>query len=268
MKGHFHSSQVFFIACLLSGLLLLSDSVAAEESVSIASDIWCPFICGDDQEIDGGLLVDVADEIFENAGMRLESPLMPLNRVMMLVSKSQVDGIYAPAITDQLMMSEAIVSSRACFYTHINDDWKFEGIESLSAVTVTVIDSYGYDDGEFDQYLAQPKRQGSTAIDVRVGEMAGITNVNMLLTERIKVLVEHESVMTYLMDQVAGNTWKKVRKAGCLKTPLPLNIGFGAKNPSAEKLVGIVNQGITQLKVSGRLDEIKARYGLGVSNKK
>lgn len=262
MKGNPHVSQWLFIGCLLGGLQLASATAFAQESVSISSDIWCPFICGDDQSIKDGLLVDVADEVFKQANVQLTSPLMPLNRAMMLVSKGQIDGIYAPAITDQLIMSNTIVASRACFYTHIKNDWRFDSIESLPAVTVSIIDSYGYDNGEFDHYVAQNKAKGSAAIDIRVGETAGIANVHMLIAERIKVLVEHELVMAYLMDQVSGNAWNHVRSAGCLKNSLPLNIGFGVKNPSSSKWVEIVNQGITQLKASGRLDEIKTRYGL------
>ncbi|GLQ30717.1 substrate-binding periplasmic protein [Litoribrevibacter albus] len=266
MKDNVYVSRVL---CLLLGFALQSapDTVFAQESVSISSDIWCPFICGDDQSITGGLLVDVADEVFKQANIALESPLMPLNRAMMLVAKGQVDGIYAPAITDQLIMSETIVASRACFYTHINDDWRFEGIESLPAVTVSIIDSYGYDDGEFDEYVAKNSSNQSKQLDVRVGETAGLTNVQMLLAERIDVLIEHESVMAHLMDEVGGNARNHIRNAGCLNTALPLNIGFGVTNPYSAKWVDIVNQGISQLKASGRLDEIKSRYGLGSASK-
>ena len=174
---------------------LLMLSARADTLVRLASDDWCPYVCAKDGRIVNGVLVDFAQQVLSAKGYRLESQLMPLNRAMLLTEQGKIDGIYAPAIDDRLVLSRPILSSRACFYTRPDSNWAYQSMRSLDGVVTGAIDDYGYDNGPFDDFVARAKQTKSPRIEINRGETAVEANITKLLRKRYDVMIEHEAVL-------------------------------------------------------------------------
>ena len=181
---------------------------------------------------------------------------------MVMANEGAIDGIYAPAIDDRLVMSQALISSRACFYTRKDSKWSYAGPRSLEGTIVSVIDDYGYDIGAFDEYVAKAKRDNIRTVQLRTGDTAGETNLKMLLRARFPAMIEHEAVIAYLLKLQGPKAAPQVRNAGCLETPLPLVIGFAKNNPTTPALIKMVDAGVAKLRSSGRLGQLKKKYGV------
>ncbi|NRR31556.1 transporter substrate-binding domain-containing protein [Oxalobacteraceae bacterium] len=235
---------------------------AAQKTVRLASDDWCPFVCADEQRLISGYLVDAANDIFGASGRQVESVFLPLNRAERMVEQGAIDGIYAPALDNRLELSKPLAMSRACFYTAPDSKWTYTGLESLKGVAISVIDDYGYDGGSFDDYLLKAKKDQLRSVQFRTGKTAGERGVKMMVAGRIPILVEHEAVAAYLLKLQGESARLKIRQAGCLATSLPLVIGIGKNNPEAAEFIHAINTGIANLQSSGRIVTLKKKYGL------
>lgn len=238
--------------------------VLAQKKVTLASDDWCPFVCGDGNKLISGFLVDTVEEILITAGYQPYSSLLPLNRAMIMATIGSIDGIYAPALNEPMHITKPLFVSKACFYTMKDSDWEYQGPEMLGDINkvISVIDAYGYDDGPFDAYVAAAQRIGSKNVKILTGDAAGERNVKMLLLKRVPIIIEHEMVMSYLLKLKGPLAKDRVRIAGCLKKSLPLVIGFGKHNPIALELIQVINSGLDTLRNSGRMKVLKSKYGI------
>ncbi|MET3133679.1 polar amino acid transport system substrate-binding protein [Oxalobacteraceae bacterium GrIS 1.11] len=257
-----HHGRILLLSWLLAAtqgvVAAPAGALAVAPKVKLASDDWCPYICSAEHRIVGGFLVELAEEILENRGYRLESILLPLNRAILMTEKGAIDGVYAPEIGAKLLMSVTLHVSRACFYTRADSKWRYSGIASLPLVGV--IRDYGYDGGPFDAYLASSASR--SRLEFNMGATAGETNLRKMLKGRYPVALEHEAVVDYLIKAQALQAGQSVRKAGCLENRLPLLIGIGKNNPAAQELIEAINAGHKNLAASGELRRLKNKYGI------
>ncbi|GLX78380.1 hypothetical protein tinsulaeT_17200 [Thalassotalea insulae] len=250
----------FFIKLALVILIPSFITQADETKLKLASDEWCPFICIQGKQISHGFLVDASKDILKHANVNLTSLLLPLNRAMILAEQGKIDGIYAPTISDRFINSMPLTYSRACFFVNRQNKWRYTDIKDLSPVTVNVVDDYGYDGGPFDAFLSNAKKSKAANIIFRTGDIAAKTNVQLLLKQRIEILLEHEAVMSHLLTE--RNETHQIRKAGCLKHALPLVIGISNSHPNAKELIQTFNVGLTKLIESGRFTQLMETYHL------
>ncbi|POZ61889.1 substrate-binding periplasmic protein [Chromobacterium alticapitis] len=248
-------SILFWLVALLALCALSSARAAAV--VTLASDDWCPFICSGPGGIDGGFLVELAQQALATQRYRVDSKLMPLSRAMAMSESGELDGVYAPPVDDTLLQSKPLAYSRACFYTPKQSHWRYAGLSSLRGLKIGAIVDYGYDGGEFDRLLAA-KGHGGLTLDFNTGEKAGNKNLRKLLLGRYPVLLEHEAVMAHIESAVPGGG--QVREAGCLERPLPLVIGFGRHGESGVEMARALDAGMARLSASGQLEKLKRKY--------
>ncbi|WP_374420060.1 transporter substrate-binding domain-containing protein [Chromobacterium sp.] len=246
---------IAILICL--GMLGWPPAASAASVVKIASDDWCPYICADQSRIIGGYLVELTDQALNSQGYQVEAIFLPLNRAMKMTEEGVIDGIYAPALDQRLLLSKPMAYSRACFYTLKDSNWRYHGLPSLAHQSLGLIADYGYDGGAFDDWLLTAKAQGFH-IESNIGQTAGSTNIKKLLLKRYSILLEHETVMNHLIAvmRVDGS----LRKAGCLEQALTIVIGVGRSNPNAHALVRAINTGLETIRASGQLDGLKTKY--------
>jgi polar amino acid transport system substrate-binding protein len=248
--------STFVIAVLLA---LGTPPALCAQSLRIASDNWCPFICATDGKLTGGYLLDVTAQAMALQGYRVESLLRPLNRALQATDKGDLEGVYAPATDPRLRLSVPLAYSRACFYTLSDEPWSYRGLDSLRLIRLGAIDGYGYDAGPMDAYIGQNKRNPAL-IELAYGEFAGTTNLQKLLARRFLVILEHQAVMA-VQAKSAGVT-EQLREAGCLEQKLPLVIGFSSKDQRSEQWLRALAEGILKLQASGDLQVLLRRYAL------
>lgn len=239
-------------------LLCLPGPVLAQDTVRLASDDWCPYVCASDGRIGGGYIVEVATRALGATGWQVEPLLLPLNRAMRQTVNGELDGVFAPPDDARLLLSPVLAYSRACFYVRAGSSWKFRALGSLKGVRVGVIGDYEYDNGPMDAYIVA-NLERRDAIDVSYGASAVLTNIRKLLGERFDVLLEHDLVMRRAM-QTAG-VEGQLRQAGCLEQSFPLRIGFARGNPRSVQWLAALAEGMRKLERSGELAVLRERYG-------
>lgn len=249
-----------FATRLAAGFMLSALAAAparAGAELRLASDDWCPFICARDGKINGGYLVELTAQALALQDIRVRPALLPLSRAMHDTEQGLLDGVYAPPTDRRLRLSVPLAYSRACFYTRADSDWTYAGADSLEAVTVGVIDDYGYDDGAMDAYIAEHRAQAAL-LQFAHGEAAGATNLHKLLRGRFQAMLEHASVAGQLAARLG--VAPQIRQAGCLERALPLSIGFAVNDARAALWLQALAEGWRKLQGSEQLHALRLRY--------
>ncbi|MDM4765034.1 transporter substrate-binding domain-containing protein [Pelomonas sp. SE-A7] len=231
-------------------------ALAGPQTLSLASDDWCPFICARGRELGGGLLVEAVQRALPE--VVLKPRLMPLNRAMVDTLAGRIDGIYAPALDHRLRLSQPVLRSRACFYQLAGKTWRYAGLESLKDRRLAAIADYGYDGADFDRWLGRADR---AQLDLSYGENAGRNMLAKLQRGRVDLIVEHQAVLRHLSREL-GLPAEQLREAGCLEQTLPLVIGFARDRPDSKRWVERLDRGMAELRASGELARLAQRYGL------
>ncbi|WP_241264613.1 substrate-binding periplasmic protein [Marinobacter daepoensis] len=234
-----------------------------EHRVILAADPWCPHNCEAGSETEG-YMVDIAREIFAEAGYQLEYRNYGWARTLNLARDNLIDGIIGALKGDALDFvypEHAVGTARIALYTHPDSKWHYEGLESLSGKTLLVINGYSYSP-ELDRYIED--HAGNPELVWVISGVAPLGRALKLLDrERTDVFVEDRSVMDWYLRHHADDS--APRLAGMAYTA-PLYIAFPAVSPKSEELTELLDAGLARLTDNGRLEAIMAPYGLSLSD--
>jgi polar amino acid transport system substrate-binding protein len=231
---------------------------ATDNVVRIGTDEWCPYACAQTGRPASGFLVDLTVEAFALEGYRAELVLQPLERAVRNVPAGELDGTFLPPNDDRFSLSQPLSHSRACFYVRANDNWSYQGLASLSEVTIGVDDN-NYDLGEMDAYLSQHQHNGQQ-FEISTGDNADVVNLRKLLAGRYRVMLQHEAVAIYLASRAGAAT--AIKSAGCLARQMPMAIGFSRHNPRSAEWIGALARGMKTMQGNGRLIALRRQYGV------
>ncbi|MCX6119251.1 MAG: transporter substrate-binding domain-containing protein, partial [Proteobacteria bacterium] len=94
-------------------------------------------------------------------------------------------------------------------------------------------------------------------VQVVTGDKALLQNVKKLQSGRIDALVENEMVMNFSLRKyhIAG-----LESIGC-EPETPLFVAFSPKKDSSQKIVKLIDEGLAEMRKSGRFAKILERYG-------
>jgi polar amino acid transport system substrate-binding protein len=119
---------------LLIIVYLLPFKVVASDTIHIASDEWCPYICNEVHRL--GILIAVLTEFAKHDGFEIKFNIMPLARSFRLLQNSKLDAVLA--LTDKhieefnLKRSQNIYAGLYNdFYAEQTSDLEFGHIENL-----------------------------------------------------------------------------------------------------------------------------------------
>lgn len=82
--------KIIYISLFLLSIL---HSNSRAQTLNIASDIWCPYIC--DNKETPGILVEVLNELAKVKKLTINFEVIPLSRSLIMASRSEVDIILA-----------------------------------------------------------------------------------------------------------------------------------------------------------------------------
>jgi len=232
---------------------------AAIRRVILAADPWCPHNClaGALQE---GYMVDIAREIFSEAGYEFDYQNFGWARSLQLAREQLIDGVVGALkgdAPDFIFPETALGEARITLYTHPQSQWVYDGIDSLQGKTLLVINGYSYSP-ELDRYISEysddPER-----IWILSGPAPLARALQLLERERTDVFVEDSAVMSWFLTE--NSALAAPRNAG-LAHKAPAFIAFPPENPDAAELASLLDSGLARLTANGRLAAILATYRL------
>src|SRR5690606_25409285 len=221
-----------------------------EHRIILAADPWCPHNCraGASEE---GYMVDIAREIFAEAGFDLEYRNYGWARSLSLARENRIDGVIGALkgdAPDFVFPERPMDTARIGLYTHPESQWQYKGLESLDGKTLLVINGYSYSP-ELDRYIADYADDPERVWVISGAAPLGRT-LRLLAQERTDTFAEDQAVMSWFLQEQAGYTTPRL--AG-IAHQAPVYIAFPAGNPRAEELARLLDMGLARLTETGRL---------------
>lgn len=235
------------------------NTIANAEVINLVADEWCPYNCSPDSDAPG-FIVEVAQYAFERAGYSVNYTLVPWSRAIEGTRNGLYDGIIGAGQSETpdfiFPENESAVANHTFFVTK-GSSWSYKGIKSLDQVCLGVISNYSYGDF-YDSYIKSHENDGKR-IQVAYGETGLKSNIEKLLIGRIDVLIEDSAVFQYYLYET--NSSYDFLNAGIASTE-KVYVAFSPKNQNANKYAEILSHAIQELRETGKLAEILAKYGV------
>lgn len=241
--------------------LLLMSGAARADMITLVADPWCPYNC-DPASGKLGYAVDAAKEIFEKAGHTIDYKVLPWTRALADTRAGKIDGAIGAGGADKdglIFPKEEIALSPNGAYVKFSSPWAYKEIKDLESVVIGVVLDYTYT-GEFGDYVIANAKNAKRII-ASAGNNAMEQNMRRMIAGRgIDVVVDDDNVLRYNIKEL-GLT-NDVKSAGTIGVAEPIYIGFSAAKPTSQAYADLFDKGMVELRKSGKLAEIMAKYGL------
>ncbi len=248
-------------AFLAMALILTAPAAAGADVIVIRADEWCPYNCAPDSDRPG-YMIEIARAVFEKQGHAIDYDVTNWSRAIMLAEKGKIDAIVGAvrAEAPNLIFPDIETGySINGFFVRKGHGWRFDGMDSLKAVRMGVIQDYGY--GKLDPYIEAGRE--TDRILVTAGENALELNIRMLLKGRIDAVNEDIAVFRNtaremgVTDQIdfAGDDGESGEANA-------VHIAFSPASPASAERARLLGEGMRNLRAGGELARILERYGL------
>jgi len=271
--------------------ICFSPTISLAEEIKISTLDFCPLHCiGDDGKIvssQPGVVVEIYQKIYGDAGYQPIFVVLPFNRGMAEVSEGRLDAISGPlqflgvALQDKirqwpeigplyarLIYPEQTIGTHqsSCFFVRSDSKWTYDGEHSLDGQRIGTANAHDYGP-RLNAYLENAKRgENKNFIQELSGDNMFLRNLQKLEANRVDIL---------FIDRISGsNSIKKsedigdiptgsVKLALCIDSPQKLYLAFGDQNPErSQTLARVFDEGIIRIRKSGVLKAILDKYGL------
>ena len=252
----------FKLLSFIAVIAFAPTTFAGGDVIRLAGDPWCPFVCSVEPKLPG-FGVEIARRAFELAGHSTEFSEMAWAKAVVDARGGKKDALVGALKADApefIFPKNSIGRQISCFYTLKKSNWSYSGNASLSKKALGVVNDYKYG-SPLDQYI-----EHNQANHQLIDQIAGIDTVRRqvrkLVSSRVDVFVEDQSVMAFFFQHDGAEYSNQLRKAGCLKG-VELYVAFSSADPEASRLrAAEFDRGVATLNASGELKKIMAKYGL------
>lgn len=245
-----------FLFIFLISMLICGTSAMADE-ISVAADEWMPYN-GRPDSAEPGYTIEISKYIFESAGHKLIYQVIPWSRALEETREGKYNAVVGALkgdAPDFIFPEEEIGVSQTAFFVKKGSTWKYTGLESLRTVQIGLIKNYSYGE-ELDRFF----RAKENIVQYVHGEDPLSKNINKLLYGRFDVLVEDTNVLLQKAKKMGVSD--KIIKAGNAKKRNNVYIAFSPNISKSKEYADIFTNGIRNLKDSGKLEKVLAKYGL------
>lgn len=247
MKKSYYSR---YIICLT--FFLNATALHAQQTVTLTSDPWPPFILGEvGAEANGGTGVEVIRMIFSKIDdTNVSLPLLPWKRALNEVKIGKKDGIQLLRKTDEraeyMIFTESVFISRELLWyseDKFPQGFSWNAISDLKNYTLGVVNGYSYSE-EFDIAI-----ENKELVAIKANDPEQI--FTMLSGGRIDFAIANESVGLSLSKKYKN----KIKSSSNPIAAEPHYIGISKKS-DAKDLIEKINSAINSLKNEGIIDKI------------
>lgn len=249
------------MTALLTVALVLGNVInpGRADEISFVGDEWAPFNATPGEDLEGYFL-DIARAVFEPKGHRVKYLVLPWTRALRGVEDGTYDALLGPFPSEApglIFPDEEVGFTTLSFFTRADSVWNYAGPGSLNGVRLGIVQDYAY-----RPWLQEYRRIHPESFIVLSGEDAIERNLQLLIRGRIDAIPTNEQSFRYRAKR--AGVLEKIRLAGRDATGEGKNlyIAFSPRRSKSKEHARVLSEGIRELRRSGRLDEILARYGL------
>ena len=154
---------------------------------------------------------------------------------------------------------EPIGLSGTSAFVKKGSSWKYAGVDSLKGVKLAVVDGYSYGEA-IDPYI-KSNTTDAKAIDVSAGEAPDELAIKKLQAGRVDVYISDPNVF-WATVKAMGLGPEDFALAGEVAKPEPIFIALSPKREDSKAIAGKITSGIREMRASGDLAKILAKYGV------
>lgn len=250
--------KIFFQLAFILFLTVLVAANLMAGTITIVSDKWAPYN-GDPDSSTPGYGIEIVKRVFEAEGYTVKYLILPWARAVKATRAGKynaVIGAYKENAPDFIYPEEKMGLSKNAFFVKRGNPWRFHGVGSLQTVTIGLVKDYNYGEGVDAFFKANQER-----VQYFYGEKALLTIMRSLNNKIIDVAIEDENVFLYKTREL--NLTGQYTNAGySTKSGIDVYIAFSPKIQESKKHAEIFSKGIRELKQSGELKKILAKYEL------
>lgn len=226
--------------------------------ISVRADEWMPYN-GLPNALLPGYLIEIGRYAFNKHGYTMDYKVQSWERSLDQVSKGEEDcvvGAYKSEARDFIFHKNILGNEDLAFYARKDARaWKYTGIDAFKGHTLGVIGGYSYGP-EIDFYIANPNND----VHIAKGDDALERNIKMLLTKRIDILAESPTVFSYYTKNFAPAV--NIKELDRRNKPQEVYYACSPNSENSKRYVDMIDQAIVELRKSGELKKILAKYGL------
>jgi polar amino acid transport system substrate-binding protein len=257
-------SKTTFIASLVCLSFLVPGASFARESVpktiTIVADLWLPYT--GETKGQKGYLIELAEEAFRLQGISVRYQNLPWKRAILSIQNGDVNaaaGAYKSDVPNAVFTKAPLGASQNHIFVHKHSGWKYDGLKSLETIRLGAILNYSYGE-QIDSYINA--KNGSDRVYLVSSDNPQKRLIEMLLLGKIDAFIEDVQVMKHVFRSMKKEG-EEIVSAGSAGPLQDVYIAFSpARKEESEKLAQILDDGLVQLRKSGKLEKILSRYQL------
>ncbi len=237
-------------------LALAAASIQADE-ITIVADLWEPYN-GLPHADKPGYGIEISRRIFEAAGHSINYSLMPWKRALVATQRGQfnaVIGAYKEDAPGFVFPEEKFGVSRIGFFATRNSQWRYDGLSSLLPLKVGLINAYSYGP-ELDTFFKKNKQ--ITRYAHGIDPLAD--NIEALLQGKLDILCEDPNVLYRKSAEMKLRA--DIIMVGEHSQKSDIYVAFSPSHPKSKYYAKLFSAGIKNLKRSGELQKILAKYDI------
>lgn len=247
-------------AWLAAGTMLGGVSAAAAEPaiLRLRADSWMPYN-GDPGAPTPGYVVEVARTIFGAHGITVDYQTMPWADALKAAGNGEIEGVIGANEIEAkglVLPAEPIGLPRIGLFTLKQNPWQFVNVQALRQVKLGVIEGYSYWD-VLDDHIK--KRTGPEVVWLK-GDAPLRDGIAKLDAGEINVMAETMAVWVWTVKSL-GRSPADYRMA-YLHQAEPIFLGFAVKGEQGRRYAQWWDEGLRELRTSGKLTAILSKYGL------
>lgn len=209
-------------------------------------------------------MVDIAREILEEAGYSMEYINLSWARALQMTREGQLDAVVGAFTTDapDFVFPDAPQGRSAiALFTHPENSWTYNGLESLRDQKLLVINGYSYT-RELDQYIDE-HQSDRNRIWVISGPSPLARSIYLLDQDRTDIFAEDVYVMAWWTRNHQKQSVAPPRNAGVVSES-DVFVAFSPSRDDAQELAELLSEGTRQRIADGRFQQILDDYGLSL----
>lgn len=253
-------AHILFLALILplAGIGPLLVSSARADVIELRADPWCPFNCTPGSAAPG-FMVELTREALTPFGYEVRYAQLNWSRSLVQVRSGEITGLIGTDASEvpELIFSPPLGQYQEALGFRRGELREITRISELTGLRLGATRDYDYTTEVLEHIAARSPEPGE--IQLLSGNDALARNLRKLLAGRIDVMVEEHSALLYQLQQL-GLQDQVVLLPHAQSSSL--HIGFSPRHPRSALYVRQMEQGLAELRRSGRYRAILARYGL------